>query len=63
MTETCFGVGGVDQAREDTTINVKRIVARFMVVTRYFMDDFILVVLVKLKKNAAGPVMFVLSER
>ena len=41
MTETCFGVGGVDQAREDRTTNVERIVATFKMSTRYDMADFI----------------------
>ena len=41
MTETCFGVGGLDQAREDRTTNVERIVATFKMVIRCVMTDFI----------------------
>ena len=41
MTETCFGVGGLDQAREDRTINVERIVATFKMSTKYDMAAFI----------------------
>ncbi len=71
MTETCFGVGEVDQAREERTTTVERIVATFKKVTRCVMADLIVpeekkvvavfVIFSELKKTAVPKILMTAS--